>query len=56
MTDHERGPRGPVRPARDRRAAEKVMKAFLAAAAVAGAFLLLYMAFFIGVFAMASRT
>ncbi|MFF8266554.1 hypothetical protein ACF059_04075 [Streptomyces sp. NPDC016562] len=56
MTDHERAPRGPVRPARDRRAAEKVMKAVLVAAAIAGALLLLYMAFFIGVFVMASRT
>ncbi|MGW7453952.1 hypothetical protein [Streptomyces sp. NPDC054787] len=54
MTDHERSPRIPVRPARDRRTAERVMKAFLIAAAVAGALLLLYAAFFIGVFALAS--
>ncbi|UUU44360.1 hypothetical protein [Streptomyces sp. NBC_00162] len=54
MTDNEGCPEVPVRPARDHRALEKVMKAVLIVAAVAGALLLLYMAFFIGIFAMAS--
>ncbi|CAM5468110.1 hypothetical protein [Streptomyces avidinii] len=54
MTDHEGWPQVPVRPARDHRALEKVMKAVLIVAAVAGALLLLYMALFIGIFVMAS--
>lgn len=54
MTDHEGCPQVRVRPARDHRAVEKVMKAVLIVGAVAGALLLLYTAFFIGIFAMAS--
>ncbi|MGG7569961.1 hypothetical protein [Streptomyces sirii] len=54
MTEHESDPRAAVRPARDHRAVESAMKAVLVVAAVAGAFLLLYMApFSISVFAVA---
>ncbi|MFH8572419.1 hypothetical protein [Streptomyces sp. NPDC017993] len=54
MTEHEGGPHVPVQPARDHRGVEAVMKAVLIVAAVAGAALLLYVVFFIGMFALAS--
>ncbi|MFH9230171.1 hypothetical protein [Streptomyces lydicus] len=53
MTDREPVPQHLARPAHDHRAAEKVIKAVLIVAAVVGVSLLLYVAFFIGIFAMA---
>lgn len=54
VTKHESCPQAPMRPARDHRAMEKVMKAVLIVAAIAGALLLLYMApFFSALFAVA---
>lgn len=52
VMEHEDGPPAAVRPARDHRAAETVMKAVLIAAAIAGALVLLPMVFFVAVFAM----
>ncbi|MFG2228340.1 hypothetical protein [Streptomyces sp. NPDC048644] len=54
MADHEARPYVRVQSSADHRAAEAVMKAVLAVAAFAGAALLLYMTFFIGVFALSS--
>ncbi|MFG2402681.1 hypothetical protein [Streptomyces lydicus] len=53
MTEREPAPQHLARPAHDHRAAEKVIKAILIVAAVAGVPLLLYAAFFIGTFAIA---
>ncbi|MEJ8653688.1 hypothetical protein WKI65_37990 [Streptomyces sp. MS1.AVA.3] len=52
MMEHEDGPPAAVRPARDHRAAEAVMKTVLIVAAIAGALVLLPMVFFIATFAM----
>ncbi|MEU5236650.1 hypothetical protein ACH4UR_36450 [Streptomyces lydicus] len=53
MTEHEGGPPFPMRSAHDHRTAEKVIKAVLIVAAVVGVPLLLYSAYFIGIFALA---
>ncbi|MEU9488803.1 hypothetical protein AB0D83_35070 [Streptomyces decoyicus] len=52
MIEHEDGSPAAVRPARDHRAAETVMKTVLIVAAIAGALVLLPMVFFVAVFAM----
>ena len=54
MSEHERDPEVPAQPARANRPVEKMMKAVLVVAAVAAAILVLYVALFIGVFAMAA--
>ncbi|MGY5128556.1 hypothetical protein [Streptomyces nigrescens] len=56
MSEHEHSPGVPARPADAHRTAGTVMKAVLIVAAVAAAILLLYMAFFIGVFVMAGSS
>ncbi|MET9513384.1 hypothetical protein ABZX62_33910 [Streptomyces flavidovirens] len=54
MNEHERTPRGPVRPVRDRRTAERVVKAILIVAAVVAAIVVPYMCLLIGVYAFAN--
>ncbi|MGW8400942.1 hypothetical protein ACWGLP_30400 [Streptomyces lydicus] len=53
MTEHKDGSPFPMRPAHDHQAAEKAIKAVLIVAAVVGVPLLLYSAYFIGIFALA---
>lgn len=54
MTGHESYRQDTTGPARDYQAIENVMKAVLLVVAVAGVAVVLYMVFFIGIFAIAS--
>ncbi|WP_157839220.1 hypothetical protein [Streptomyces flavidovirens] len=53
MNEHELASRGPVRPVRDHRTAERVIKAILIVAAVVAAIVVPFMCLVIATYAMA---